>query len=219
MSQRPRSYLIKRDEQMAVAVSPVRQEILDALAASGPSSAAEIAARLGRPADALYHHLRLLTRVGLVVEHSHRRTTYRTEVVYAPVGMARRFTAHIDPRSPRSMKSWEQAVATLLRLGIGDFRRALGGSSIVTEGETRNLWCGRIKAYLTAEQLARANGMMDELFGLLAKGRPTPSAKLYAVTCLLVPYQPTKRTRKASPAKLAKGSSRNRVGRERRNSH
>jgi DNA-binding transcriptional ArsR family regulator len=206
MSKRPSVYLIQRDDQLAVMVSPVRQEILDALAAAGPSSAAELATRLGRPADALYHHLRLLIRSGLLVEHSRRRTLYRTEVIYAPVRMARRFTAHVDTRSSKSRKHWEQAVATLLRLGIGDFRRAVRGPSIVTDGSQRNLWCGRIKAYLAKDQLARANRLMSELFSLLTHGRLAPNAKLYAVTCLLVPCQPAKRTRKPS-AKSARRSS------------
>lgn len=207
MPKRPKTYMIRRGEQLAAMASPVRQEIMDALAAGGPCSVSDLAGRLGRAADGLYHHLRLLLRVGLIVEHSRRKTAYRTEVVYAPVNMARRIQAHIDPRSPRSMKSWEQAVATLLRLGIVDFRRALQGSPIVTQGAGRNLWCGRIKAYLTAEQLTRVNQLMDELFGLLSQGRPAGNAKLHAVTCLLVPSKPSSRSRKLVTATSTRRSS------------
>jgi predicted ArsR family transcriptional regulator len=134
MTKKPGSYRIRRKEQLAAVVSPVRQEIVDALAAAGPSSAAQLADRLGRPADALYHHLRVLMRSGLVVEHSRRRTAYRTEAIYATVRMARRFQADFDVRARGSLDAWERAVATLLRLGIRDFRRALGGEVRADQG-------------------------------------------------------------------------------------
>ena len=49
--------------------SPVRQEIVDTLEAlGGEASVAELAAEVGRAADGLYYHLRLLVRGGLIDE-------------------------------------------------------------------------------------------------------------------------------------------------------
>src|SRR5262245_35684610 len=52
--------------QLRLLASPVRQEIVDVLESAGARSVAELGALLGRPADALYHHLRRLVAVGLV---------------------------------------------------------------------------------------------------------------------------------------------------------
>src|SRR5262245_46892405 len=49
-----RSYVVSRADQLRALRSPLRQEIIDAVAASGPRSVAELAEILGRPADALY---------------------------------------------------------------------------------------------------------------------------------------------------------------------
>src|SRR4029450_2776353 len=69
-----RTRLIAAPAQVAALLSPVRQEILDALARLGTASIADIAATLGRPADALYYHLRELVRVRLVVRSVSTRT-------------------------------------------------------------------------------------------------------------------------------------------------
>ena len=207
MSQRNKAYQITKNDQLSVLASPVRQEILDALTAMGPSSAAELGSRLGRAPDSLYHHLRLLVRSDLVVEHGRRRTTYRTEVIYAPVRLARRFTANVDTGSPASLKNWQRGVATCLRLGIADFRRALLQRPIVTKGAARNLWCGRIKAYLSKKQLARVNALADELFDMLSRATPVAGDQLYAVTCLIVPARRTDRTRSHSNTRSRRSSS------------
>lgn len=189
---------------MAALASSARQEIIDVLLV-GPCSAAELAARLGRAADSLYHHLRTLRRVGLVVEHSMRRTSRRTEVVYAAVGLARRIKIEHRLDSKAFLRNWERGVATILRIGGNDFRRAVHHRGIVAEGSRRNLWCGRIKGFLTPPQLATANKLLSELFGMFSRSKPTADAELFAVTGLLVPCAPSRRRgRTAKRPKRAK---------------
>ncbi|MGH9702882.1 MAG: winged helix-turn-helix domain-containing protein, partial [Candidatus Acidiferrales bacterium] len=66
------THLIRSETQLAALAAAARQEIVDVLEQMGTVSVAELAAALGRPADALYFHLRALTRAGLV-----RKTGYR----------------------------------------------------------------------------------------------------------------------------------------------
>jgi len=68
--------------QVRALVGPVRQELVDVLESAGPSSVAELGAHLGRPADALYHHLRRLEKVGLVVERERRKEGRHVFAVY-----------------------------------------------------------------------------------------------------------------------------------------
>src|SRR3990170_3327266 len=66
--------------QIRLLSSPVRQEIVDTLAAlGGEASVSRLAEQLGRPADGLYYHLRVLVRGELVDESPSEE---REETVY-----------------------------------------------------------------------------------------------------------------------------------------
>ena len=66
MSRLKDNYIIRDKRQMRALAAATRQEIVDVLPRMGTVSVAELAAALGRPADALYFHLRILKRAGLV---------------------------------------------------------------------------------------------------------------------------------------------------------
>lgn len=51
-------YFVRGKRQLAALAAAARQEVVDVLAEMGSVSVAELAAALGRPADALYFHLR-----------------------------------------------------------------------------------------------------------------------------------------------------------------
>ena len=96
---RSRPYIIERRDQIAALESPVRQEVVDTIQATGPCSALEIAELMGRPADALYYHIRRLVAVGLLVPLEIRRRGRRDETVYDLAGhpLVLRYPTHRDP--------------------------------------------------------------------------------------------------------------------------
>lgn len=60
---------VRDPAQVRLLSSPVRQEMVDTLAAlGGEAGVANLADQLGRPADGLYYHLRALVLGGLVEE-------------------------------------------------------------------------------------------------------------------------------------------------------
>ena len=63
-------------------MAPVRFELLEAMRAIAPCSAREIALALDRPADALYPHLRVLLKIGVVRDVGGRPGRTRPERVY-----------------------------------------------------------------------------------------------------------------------------------------
>jgi DNA-binding transcriptional ArsR family regulator len=67
MSRDGRFHVVRTKKQLAALVSAGRQEIVDVLSQIGTVSVAELAAALNRPADAIYYHLRVLKRAGLVI--------------------------------------------------------------------------------------------------------------------------------------------------------
>ena len=63
--------LIESADQIAMLASPTRMEIVMTLEAlASPTTVAELAAEMGRPADGLYYHLRALVSSGLLEEHT-----------------------------------------------------------------------------------------------------------------------------------------------------
>ena len=82
----PKTVPIARRVQVQALASPLRQDLLDVLETAGPLSIAELAERVGRPADSLYVHVRELLRVGLVVERERKKVGRHAYVVYDVIG-------------------------------------------------------------------------------------------------------------------------------------
>lgn len=177
------SYAIRTGAQQAVLASPARQEILDVLSRMGTASIAEVAAALGRPADALYYHLRELVRVRLVVR-SVRKRAGRVEACFRTVAPM----LELDYSSPETPR----IIGSMLRLGTRDFRRAfaLGAS---TSGPRRELWALRTTGWLTPHDIAGVNRRMRALRDAVSK--PRRRGRLYAVTVVLTPLDRPGRSR------------------------
>jgi len=179
-----RTYAIRRADQIAALGSAARIEILDILAGLGTSSVANLAAALGRPADALYYHLRLLVRLGLVVPVGRGRGRGREEALYRAV--APRLAVVYAPGDPENARAMTRTAAALLRLGARDFRLAFR-PGVAVSGPHRELWVGRIAARLTPADVARINRLLLESVRILESARASRRGRLYAWTFLLTP--------------------------------
>ena len=179
---------ISRPDQLAAIASPVRQEIIDVLAGRPGTSIAVIAATLGRRPDALYYHVRELVRVGLLLRAGRGRgRRRREEALYRTV--APRLAVAYDPLSPVNVARVSKAVASMLRLGLRDFRRAFSSTSVIVSGRRRELWAGRVTGWLTGAQLERVNLLMKKIFRLFNEPRRDSRARLFATTIVLVPLE------------------------------
>jgi DNA-binding transcriptional ArsR family regulator len=103
---------------MAALASAARQEILDALAQLGSVSIAELAAAVGRPADSLYHHLRILQRAGLVEASGFRETDRGREALVQAAG--RDLRIDYDRSRRRNTGELAAVISSMMRLGIRD---------------------------------------------------------------------------------------------------
>lgn len=188
------TYRISRANQLRALASPVRQEIVDVLARLPGASVAALAAALGRPADALYYHLRELGRVGLVLPSGRGRGQRRSEALYRTV--APELSAVYDPGSPSNVKNVSRAIASMLRLGTRDFRSALSSRDVAVSGPRRELWASRETGWLDAGRIARLNRLLREIARILQASHARPGKRLFAVTYLLVPLDRRPRRRK-----------------------
>ncbi|MGA3213168.1 MAG: helix-turn-helix domain-containing protein [Terriglobales bacterium] len=176
-------HFIRTEKQLAVMASAARQEIVDVLAEMGTVSVAELAATLGRPADALYFHLRALKAAGLVCQSGYRSRGGRKEALFRTVAPDLRL--HYEPRSITNRRAVSAIVSSMLRLGIRDFRRAFRGDEVAVSGPRRELWAWRKTGRLSEADLEGVNRSIMSLVS--AVSRPQGKGRLYGVTVLLTP--------------------------------
>lgn len=178
-------FVVREPEQLDVLASPLRQEILGAAAELGPCSISDLARQLGRPADALYYHVRKLARAGLLVSEGKRRGSRRDEEIFGAPGGAIRVAYDLD--DPRSVEAIRRAAAALLRVAQRDFERGTRHAGAKTRGRDRNLRSGRATAWLSRDQLRELNALLDRIDALLVRTPPAPGKRLCAFSFVLAP--------------------------------
>jgi len=176
-------YLIRKQKQLAALASAARQEIVDVLAGAGTLSVAEIAEILGRPADALYFHLRALKLAGLVRQGGYRYRGLRKEALFRTISPELRL--QYEPRSAPNRRAVTAIVSSMLRLGIRDFRRAFQRGDVIVAGRHRELWGLRMVSRLTNAKLAAVNRSVERMRRTTSK--PKGRGRLYGITVLLTP--------------------------------
>lgn len=159
------TYWVLQRKQLRSLVSQRRLEIIDRLVAAGPLSAKDLARLVGAQPSALYHHLRQLMEVGLVVEAGYRVVRRRREVLYmtrAP--RIRLFRALRDPNNAREMT---KITATMTRQMSRDFRRGIKSPAARPSGTLQNLGFMRLLASPSPATLRRINQYLAEIGELL----------------------------------------------------
>lgn len=177
-------YWIREAAQIRALESPTRQEIVDAVAALGPSSILELADHLGRAADSLYFHVRKLVRVKLLREVEKRKSGRHSWIVYAlPSRQVRMVYA------PAVMNSIRKVVSGALRLSLREFNRAVVQKAGDATGANRNMWGGRIKGWLSDAELNEVNRLLDRMMRLMSGRGPGPGRRVYSLGWVLAPVR------------------------------
>ena len=174
MSQRPATatYWIDRPEQIRALTSPIRQEIVDRLAASGGMSVADLARALGRRPTAVYHHVARLARVGLLRPFEIPARRGRPAVGYKTVAPRMRLAR--AGRSPRNHGPLARAGAAVATQAARDYAAGFHAPHWTLEGAGRNHWFFRVIAAPSPRRLKRLNELLDEAAELMWKPDPNP---------------------------------------------
>jgi DNA-binding transcriptional ArsR family regulator len=176
-------YIIRSKRQMRTLAAPTRQEIIDVLPRMGTVSVAELATVLARPADSLYHHLRILKRVGLVRSAGSRRIDGRRETLFRAVSPEMSLRYELGTKGNGSQIN--AIIAAMLRLGIRDFSNSFKTTDASVSGPNRELWALRKTGWLSRAQIAEVNRYIEKLMHVMAA--PSRNGRLYAVTIVLTP--------------------------------
>jgi Helix-turn-helix domain len=184
---RNKPYYIRDLAQMRAVISPARDEILDAVAANGPCTVMWLGAFLGRKPDSLYHHVRVLRRVGLLLETLSPNSQGRATAVYDVPG--RPIFLRYELGDPRKVRAVTAYAGSALRIAHRRFAQGFKSDHAVVRGPARNLWAARWRGWLTLTELRKANVLLARLVGLLRGGgsRGRGEARLYDFTYVLSP--------------------------------
>jgi DNA-binding transcriptional ArsR family regulator len=175
--------VIRERRRVRALESPVRQEIVDAVAGAGAGTIAQIGEWVGRRPDTLYYHIRALVRVGLLERVGRRRAGKRFGAVYDVPGRPVRMSLGGEA-GPEDLA---RVLRSALRLADRDFRRALRSGEGRTTGESRNIWGGRFRGRVRAADLPRVGRLIDELTGLLQRGGGSESGGVHTMTLVFTP--------------------------------
>jgi len=195
----PDGATIRSPAQVRALIAAARQEIVDVLESAGPCSVSTLAALVGRPADALYHHLRRLVRVGLVRETERRKDGRQ---VFAMYDLCMR-PLRISYDAPVRKQDIARVFAAAQRMSWREFSRALVSDAGVSDGPQRTLWGSRAKGWATPERLTRINRLLGELNEIVRMGGPVAGAVPISVSFVLSPSPPADRV-EARPAERRK---------------
>jgi hypothetical protein len=187
-----RPYYIRDAAAIRLLSSPLRQAMIDWIESSGPVTVAQLAARLGRPADRLYYHVRLMVRAGLLEEH--RAGDDRVEATYEVPGCPMVLDYGDSARQRRAVNG---VVHALMRSAQRDFRRASADASLRVHGPRRELWSGRIEGLLRPAEIAAVNAHLlaavevirsaSRRAGPNARARSAKAARAFQLTWSLSP--------------------------------
>ena len=152
-------------EQIRLAKSPRRHDIVDRLAASGPLSIRELAEMLGAQPPALYHHMRQLVEGKIVVEAGHRTVRRNREQLYDTVSRRIRLGAALE--DPANDDLMTEIVAGLTRQMDRDFRHGLSSADRDVAGAARNLGFLRVVCTPSPQTLEKVNSKLEQIADLL----------------------------------------------------
>ena len=128
---------------------------------------------MGRRPDSLYYHVRKLSAAGLLVDRGIRGSGRRAEAVYDIPGRPLRLA--YDPSDPENVRAVSRVVASMLRSANRDFRGGFRPDLAVVEGDGRNLWAARMKGWLSDDDLAELNTLLNRILEVF---HPREAAKI-----------------------------------------
>lgn len=177
-------FWITRPAQVRALVSPVRQELIDALESAGPCTMARLGELLGRRPDGLYFHIRQLIRVGLIVEREPHREGRHVSAVYDLPGRPVR----LRYAAPASAKDLAAVVAAALRTGSREFAAGVRGHLRGGADEPpAGLWGARAKGWLTDGETAEVRRLLSAAMTILRRGAPREGTRPVSLSLALAP--------------------------------
>jgi len=186
----------QRAEAMA---SPLRMELVGLFGQERELSVSDMAARMGRPATSIYHHLHVLLEAGILREAGSRPKGKRFETLYAVTDDMVRL--EVEPDDPIAVEHALKAVRSGLRMAERDVGAAIERDDLAHEGPERNLVTMRVHVRASRRLLAAINEHLFAIEDLLRAASENPpdesdDDQFLSLTTVLAPLTGRDPTRK-----------------------
>lgn len=155
-------------------------------AMDGDAGIADLALQLGKHADGLYYHLKILCKSGLVIELPAGEEGERHYRLGGNASEPLRLAYRTD--SDARKNALRKFARGMLQVAEDDFGAALEFDRVVTEGPLRQLWAARNKAWLSESELAEVNELLERLCDLMSRPRSSEREHLLSCTFVLAPH-------------------------------
>ena len=191
--------IIKLDQLKALS-SPVRGEIIDLLELFGPLSIAELAEYMSANLDSLYYHIRILQRVGLVIQKEKRKAARQQEVVFDLPG--RPMHVIYQPTETEQVSALIRSISMMLRMAARNIAAAFAHKLVFVKGRKRNVIHARTLGWFTDDEIVELQNQINKTISTFKNSarKRQEDSKLYALTTILTPLVVSKRERKANDA-------------------
>jgi len=158
-------FLISNKEQFDCLMSARRMDIVDQLANVGAKSIRELAKLVGAKPSALYHHMELLQKVGLIEEAGTRVVNRRQEQLYKTLGTKLKYDLPIE--KPEARNIFKRLGSAQCRQTDRDFARGVQSDNVVIDGPDKNLLIFRLVGAPDQEALAKINSHIESIAALM----------------------------------------------------
>lgn len=207
MTDRLAAGLVRNPQQVRLLGSAVRQELVDTLAAlGGEADVAELAEQLGRPADGLYYHLRVLAAGGLLEEVPAIDGSERRYRLASGAGTSLRLA--YDLGAGGNAPELRGFARSLLQIAGRDFENGLADEQVVVFGAGRELWASRNKGWVSRDDLKEINALLERLSALTSQPKQAGRERLVSLAFVLSPIKALNKRRASRKDRVAKDPSR-----------
>ena len=185
MEKPPKLHLIRHPAEAEAAFSPIRNQIRLAMEMLGDCTVNEIARHLGRSAESLYYHLRILQQAGLVQATGQQSSGTRSETVYRLRAKRVRVDATVRTRGFKA--SLGKIAGTLLRFAERCYQRAIQDDATVIKGDHREVRLIQVSARLSHSRVIELNRKLLELESFLESADDPREDRRFVLTMVLSP--------------------------------
>lgn len=180
----PSELVLSSPTQWRAIASTVRLQIVDRLRMLGPSPVPRIAEALDRPADGLYHHIRILERAGIIRKVGEERVATRLQAIYSIA--AKDVRLPIERSDAKTASQLARVTGSLFRTADRGVAAALRAGGLKHTGPERDLWCRIHTVKLNAKRLTRVNALLNELQHEIDAGKSDDGTPIDGRTISLV---------------------------------
>ncbi len=177
---KPKTHLITSTKQLRSLKTPIRQQIIAAMAQLKTCSVSELAPHVGLAPESLYYHIKKLARAGLIRVNRERLSGKRLEKVYELV--APRILVDSRKRSKGFLDALGDLYGSVLRAAERDLRRTLGHEKTLSGGSRKTTDVRRLTARLDGRAAAKVRQKIDELMEFIADHDDEANTEIHSIT-------------------------------------